>query len=693
MFSKWAIVIACLLLLKVTGLEKKVNKDAVTEKIELSGQWKFNKKDNAAFKNKEFDDSNWEDIMLPGTWESQGHSGYDGIAWYRNKFKVPEKWRNQALALSLGKVDDKEETYINGKKIGGTDGWNTYRTYNIPSEAINYGGDNVIAVKVIENNNSGWDTITVNYDGSVIVAITSPADKYDTNVGEITVSGSTSDGANFYIYLNGTLQSQTVLSKSAWSGTSSLSGTGDSISVIAVDALTNTSWDTITVNYDGSAGVEITYPAEDLDTNVSAITVKGISDGTAIYIYRDNILQTQTTVSNGAWTGTASLAGTGENIAVKTVDAYTNIAWDTITVDYDTGVYIEITSPSHDHDTTVREITVKGTSDAVDGSYIYLYVNNSISSQLTVSSFQWSGTAALTGSGDSISVKVTDSNTNEDWDTITVNYDGAIDITITFPDDNIDTRAAEIAIAGSTLNGNDGDSVAIYVNSILNSQFQIANSQFSGTAALTGIGDSISAKLTNQYGYTSQDTITVNYLPPGFIITFPDSVYYTFNDTIIVTGTSVNIIPEDYANIYNNITLFDSLVLSTSWEYTLSLSQGYNYIEIYLNNSVSSEKTAVYKLMEPSVPVITSHRDMAYDSAIPLTVSGTNTAGDSACPRGLHASGRSRRPSVEEPPAFLQRRGRSDAANSHRQRSAQKESETRWQTSEDRPSRGRSGTC
>lgn len=122
----------------------------------LEGTWLFSKGDNVRWKSPEFNDSNWRGVKVPADWESQGFSGYDGFGWYRIHFSIPAGWKGQDIAFCAGAVDDADETYLNGHLVGRTGGfppanqsaWDQPRVYNLKQEYINYGKDNVIAMKV-----------------------------------------------------------------------------------------------------------------------------------------------------------------------------------------------------------------------------------------------------------------------------------------------------------------------------------------------------------------------------------------------------------------------------------------------------------------------------------------------------------------------------------------------------------------
>jgi hypothetical protein len=62
----------------------------------------------------------WIEVPVPSYWENQGFPDHDGTAWYRKKFTIPKQLANEDLVLILGKIDDTDRTYLNGKLVGGT---------------------------------------------------------------------------------------------------------------------------------------------------------------------------------------------------------------------------------------------------------------------------------------------------------------------------------------------------------------------------------------------------------------------------------------------------------------------------------------------------------------------------------------------------------------------------------------------
>ena len=137
--------------------------DYLEPDFDLSGTWRFKTGDNKAWAESSFDDSRWQELRVPLMWDAQGYKDYDGFAWYRVKFKVPAEFAGKRLVLLLGKIDDNDETYLNGeligrtgsmrRKLGGDNLNNDYqqlRAYSIPPSVLIRGQENTIAVRVLD---------------------------------------------------------------------------------------------------------------------------------------------------------------------------------------------------------------------------------------------------------------------------------------------------------------------------------------------------------------------------------------------------------------------------------------------------------------------------------------------------------------------------------------------------------------
>ena len=114
----------------------------------------------------DFDDSSWKTLSVDRSWEEQGFPGYDGIGWYRMKFRMPEKPECVGVDIVFGAVDESTWVWLNGKFVGqhdiGPAGWNTTFFLNIASE-VRWGGENILTVRVKDTAAAGgiWKPVSI----------------------------------------------------------------------------------------------------------------------------------------------------------------------------------------------------------------------------------------------------------------------------------------------------------------------------------------------------------------------------------------------------------------------------------------------------------------------------------------------------------------------------------------------------
>jgi sialate O-acetylesterase len=107
-----------------------------------------------SWKSADLNDGDWAHMKLPTLWESAGYENLDGVAWFRKTIFISDADAGKPAVLELAKVDDVDETWINGVKVGGIAGYDQDRRYNIPAGTLK-AGKNVIAVKVTDGAGGG----------------------------------------------------------------------------------------------------------------------------------------------------------------------------------------------------------------------------------------------------------------------------------------------------------------------------------------------------------------------------------------------------------------------------------------------------------------------------------------------------------------------------------------------------------
>lgn len=108
------------------------------------------------WKNPGYNSQDWPGISVARNWENQplGLAGLDGIVWYRREIDLDSNTANRPITLSLSKIDDNDETYVNGVLAGSTRNWSEKRVYHVPIGVFKP-GKNIIAVRVEDTGGGG----------------------------------------------------------------------------------------------------------------------------------------------------------------------------------------------------------------------------------------------------------------------------------------------------------------------------------------------------------------------------------------------------------------------------------------------------------------------------------------------------------------------------------------------------------
>jgi len=137
----------------------------------LNGKWKFNwvrkPSDRPKYFYKEsFNVSSWKEIQVPGSWELQGYGvpiytdvaypfpnnppyiphDYNPVGSYRRTFTISKRWEKEEIFLHFGGVRSAMYVWINGKKVGYSQGSKTPAEFNINKYIKK--GTNTLAVEI-----------------------------------------------------------------------------------------------------------------------------------------------------------------------------------------------------------------------------------------------------------------------------------------------------------------------------------------------------------------------------------------------------------------------------------------------------------------------------------------------------------------------------------------------------------------
>lgn len=124
----------------------------------LKGYWKFSIGDDPQWASPNYNDSNWQKVFVPDSWETNGFHEYNGYAWYRRTFELSLNYNRKFVYLQMGQIDDVDEVYVNGKLVGASGkfpprmetAYDIPRMYPIPVSLLREGGKNTVAVRVYD---------------------------------------------------------------------------------------------------------------------------------------------------------------------------------------------------------------------------------------------------------------------------------------------------------------------------------------------------------------------------------------------------------------------------------------------------------------------------------------------------------------------------------------------------------------
>lgn len=116
----------------------------------INAGWRFSKENPHNAEAAVLDDSRWERVNIPHSWNADAYSRkdyYRGIAWYRKTLFVPEEASRRQSFLRFEGVNVSAEVYVNGRFVQKHRGGYTAFHVDITS-FVEYGKENLLAVKV-----------------------------------------------------------------------------------------------------------------------------------------------------------------------------------------------------------------------------------------------------------------------------------------------------------------------------------------------------------------------------------------------------------------------------------------------------------------------------------------------------------------------------------------------------------------
>ena len=102
------------------------------------------------------DDSGWKTMKVPGFVQEAGYPelvNQQSVVWLRKEVDLDADAASKNVTIHL-MADDNDVTWVNGVKVGATDGYNVARSYKIPSNLL-HTGKNIVAVRVTDTQSPG----------------------------------------------------------------------------------------------------------------------------------------------------------------------------------------------------------------------------------------------------------------------------------------------------------------------------------------------------------------------------------------------------------------------------------------------------------------------------------------------------------------------------------------------------------
>ncbi len=130
----------------------------------VAGEWRYTTGDNNAYAAVSFGDSAWQKISLPALIP---HCPQKTYYWFRREVVLPNELTDKDVILDLGRIDDCDEFYVNGQKVGETgvmpknqpqgeciSAWDQNRNYKVAAKFLKP-GTNLLAVCMYNNTGTG----------------------------------------------------------------------------------------------------------------------------------------------------------------------------------------------------------------------------------------------------------------------------------------------------------------------------------------------------------------------------------------------------------------------------------------------------------------------------------------------------------------------------------------------------------
>lgn len=118
----------------------------------INESWRFSKADPGDAQNPSYNDSSWEMVSIPHTWNAQDADDeipgfYRGPGWYRKSVFISQEMSDRQVTIYFEGANQQTDVYVNGNKVGTHRGGYTRFAFDI-TPFLKFGTSNSIAIKV-----------------------------------------------------------------------------------------------------------------------------------------------------------------------------------------------------------------------------------------------------------------------------------------------------------------------------------------------------------------------------------------------------------------------------------------------------------------------------------------------------------------------------------------------------------------
>ena len=143
--------------------------------VRLDAGWAFYRGEEKDAAREDFNDSSWQRVSIPHTWNTEGDPPltgyYRGPGWYRHSFNAPATWKRRRVFVRFEAASLVARVFLNGKELGEHKGG--FQAFCLElTPHLRYGAANLLAVRV--DNARREDVVPLSGDFTVFGGIYRP---------------------------------------------------------------------------------------------------------------------------------------------------------------------------------------------------------------------------------------------------------------------------------------------------------------------------------------------------------------------------------------------------------------------------------------------------------------------------------------------------------------------------------------